>query len=381
MCAAVFLGSQWAFWHADLHGDEPHVMMATIALLQGRFNVYPGYLGRDFMAIGFEKLQWQVNPINGFIPPEHGFSFAVFVLPSYLIAGVKGARFFLGAVSAMTFPLLYDNCRRSGLSAVAAATACLALACAAPWEFHATLIFPEVTAGVITMLILNSYLRFKATGHQGFSFAVGALTVLLPMLYLKYAAIAVASGVLLITDRSLRSRWATYGAAPLAIAYVPLWLYVYGPSIGIGTGAGWHDFQFMAFFDRFWYAFLDRDHGLWVWAPITATAVVGLFLWNQKTPQAQAYLIGVTSLYASLYAVARLSPGASEPGRYLVAACPAMIVLAALALLRPGRRPFGAAVFVALMLVSLTILAASTWYGHPVLPGTYAALFPRLYSP
>jgi len=44
-------------------------------------NVYPSYVERDFLIFGIKDLHWQVPPVNGFIPPEHGIGFAALVAP------------------------------------------------------------------------------------------------------------------------------------------------------------------------------------------------------------------------------------------------------------------------------------------------------------
>jgi hypothetical protein len=227
----VVVGAQIALWHSNLRfsDDESSNLMTVISTAKHHaLNVYPSYIERDFVAFGFHDLHWQVSPVEGFIPPEHGIGFPAFVVPLYSALGVAGMQLALIVFSMVVFPLLFLNCVWSGLSPLSAALACLALATVMPWEEHIGLIIPEGLAGIMTMGIVAAYLRFKQTGHWGYAFGVGLITVLLLILYLKYAALAVASVVLLLADRRLRVNPATYAAGPLVAAYAVLWVAVYG---------------------------------------------------------------------------------------------------------------------------------------------------------
>ena len=223
----VFLFAQLELWNSYWwsRGDEPSIVMAVISMVKRHtFNVYPGYIAGDFRTFGLNDLHWQVPPVNGFIPPEHGIGFAAFVAPLYAALGLSGTRIALIAINALVFPLLFLNCVWSGLSRLSAALACLALATVMPWEVYIAILVPEALAGTMTMGIVAAYLRFKQTGHWAYAFGVGLITVLLPIIYLKYAALAVASGVFLLADRKLRMNPATYVSAALAGAYAFVWV-------------------------------------------------------------------------------------------------------------------------------------------------------------
>jgi len=379
ICILVVLIAQIGLWNSQLrfNGDESSILMTVISIIKHHsLNVYPSYVERDFLALGLNDLHWQVPPVNGFIPPEHGFGFPAFVAPLYAVLGVAGTRVALIAVNILVFPLLFLNCVWCGLSRLSAAMACLALATVMPWQVHVGLVIPEILAGTMTMGIVSAYLRFKQTRHWAYALATGLVTLLLPMVYLKYAALAVASGVLLLANRSLRINPATYAAAPLAAGYVLLWIAVYGWSISIGTGAGPQQFEPAGLSHQFWAAFIDRGNGEWVWAPVTALAVVGL-LWWRRSLDVQAYLLTAVMLYATLYGITTLKPGYSAPGRYLVAAAPAMVMLAAISMLRDGRMYHARfAVFGGLALFSGTILFGSI-AGY--LPSAYFRAFPQFY--
>ena len=382
VCGLVYVIAQIELWDSKLHGDEPHVLMTSISIIKDwDLNIYPSYLARYFVALGYSDLAPQVSPVNGFIPPEKGIGFPAFVAPLYAAFGLQGTRIALLAINALAFPLLFLNCVWTGLSRIRAALACLALATVMPWVIHAGMVIPEAFAGTIVIGIVGAYLRFKQTDHWAYAFGVGLLTVLLPIIYLKYAALAAASAVLLLANRRLRIHPATYAAAPLAAAYALLWITVYGYSIAIGTGGGPGDFNPTGIVQHFWYAFIDRQNGEWVWAPVTVLAVAGLLWWHRPCLDVQAYLVAAVVLYATLYGLTTLAPGDSAPGRYLVAAVPAMVMLAALGMLRDGAiGRTRVAVFGGLMLLSAIILYTSIAAGRYELPSAYAIAFPQLYK-
>jgi hypothetical protein len=376
---SVVTVAQIELWNSPLrfNGDEPSNLMAVISVTKNHtLNVYPSYAARDFITFGISDLQWQVPPANGFIPPEHGIGFPAFVAPFYVASGVVGTRMALIGINCLVFPLLFLNCLWSGLSRLSAGLACVALAAALPWEVHVGIVVPEALAGTITMGILAAFLRFKQTGHWAYALGVGLGTVLLPIIYLKYGVLAIASGTLLLADRRLRINPATYAAAPLAGAYALLWIAVYGCSVAIGTGAGPNPFNLSGFAHQFWAAFIDRDHGEWVWAPVTMLAALGL-LWRRPNFDVQAYLLAAILLYATLYGLTTLKPGDSAPGRYLVAALPAMVMLAATSILYDGRMYHArVAIFTGFVLLSGGILFGSIMNKWP---SGYASAFPQLY--
>lgn len=381
LCAA-FAVCQFSLWTLALDGDEPHVLMASISILKGTFNVYPSYVNHDYLALGFADLQWQVAPISGYIPPEHGFMFAALLAPFYAIAGVAGAKTAVLTASVLTIFLLYFNCLWVGLRPLGAFIAGLLLVSTPPWEFHAALVLPESLAGAVTMGIVAAYLRFTQTERSRWAFAIGLLTLLLPMMYLKYAAIAVASGIFLVFNRNLRWNWATYAAAPLAVLYVALWIEVYGPSIAMGTGAGPYEFHIGGIERHIWSAFIDRDHGILAWAPGVALAAAGLLFWRRRNVAVQAFLIVAVAAYAALYGAALIAPGQSLPGRYLVAVVPAMALLSGVALLREGTLYWArVGLFATFVVANTAIMYLSITRGHPLVFHKYAAMFPRFYYP
>jgi len=384
LCAGLFLFAQFNVEksHLRYNGDEPAALLTTISIVKHHsLNIYRSYIAKDYRDFGFAALDWQVPPVNGFIPPEKGIGFPALIAPLYALMGVDGSRFALVAINALTFPLLFLNCIWTGSSRIAAALACLALASVMPWETHAGQIVPEALAGSITMAILAAYFRFKQTGHWGYAGAIGLMTVLLPIVYLKYTPLAVASGVLLLSNQKLRWNIATYTAAPILLAYSALWISVYGYSIAVGTGGGASDFSLSVFPHVFWYAFLDRLHGEFVWAPLTILFVAGVFFWRRPF-DVQAYLVTAILLYAALYGFTTFkSPGYSAPGRYLCAATPAMVMLAAITWLRDrALLRLRVAVFCVFTLSSASILIDSIAEEKSHLPQFYADIFPRLYD-
>ncbi|HKP56805.1 MAG TPA: hypothetical protein VJV78_08795 [Polyangiales bacterium] len=379
----VFAVAQAEIWNSNLRisGDEAHVLMTVFSMVKdGDLNLTNNYERKDYLETGYPLLESQVPAVNNVIPPEKGIGFPALLAPFYAIGNVLGDRIAIVAFAALVLPLLYWLCASAGLSRLSAGLACLGLSVCLPWEVHANLILPEVVAAAIVMSIAAAFFQYEKTQRRGYALCIGLLTVSLPILYLKYTALAAASGVLLARSSRLRRDWLVYVGAPLLWLYADLWVDVYGWSIAIGTGGGPHDFSAGAVFENIGNSFLDRDHGLLTRAPIALLAVLGLFAGPTPGRKIREYLATAAVAYALLYGLTTLKPGGSAPGRYLVASMPAYLALAAFGLLRDGPRYRTRAtvygVFVALSLLFLVVAIQRDDFG---LPDWYVQLFPKRY--
>ena len=124
----LFAAAQGMLWHSGLrfNGDEPHILLTSLSIIKHfDLNMYPSFREHDFTALGFSNLDWQVPPVNGFIPPEKGIGFPVLITPLYAAFGLAGTRLALiGLNAAVTFVLLFYNCTKIGLSVPCAGLAC-----------------------------------------------------------------------------------------------------------------------------------------------------------------------------------------------------------------------------------------------------------------
>jgi hypothetical protein len=384
LAVLVFAVAQAALWNSKKlrqSGDEAHVLMTVFSMVKdGDLDLANNYERRDYVETGHQHMEPQVPAVGNVVPPEKGIGFPALLAPFYAIGKVRADRIAIELFALLVLPLLYWLCVSGGLSRLSASFACLGLSVCLPWEVHASLILPEAVAGAIVMSIAAAFFQFEKTQHRGYALAIGLLTIALPVLYLKYAALAAASGVLLARSGPLRRDWLVYAGAPLLWLYADLWVDVYGWSISVGTGAGPHDFHARDVLDNIGNAFVDRDHGLLTRAPIALLALAGLFVGPAAGGKMRAYLIAAVVTYALLYGLTTLRPGDSAPGRYLVASMPAYLALAAFGLLRDGpyyrTRLSVYGVFVALSALFLVVAIKQKGYA---LPEWYVQLFPKRY--
>jgi hypothetical protein len=382
---ALFLASQFAYWEAPVrrNGDEPHILMTAISLLEdGDFNVLPNYERRDYVRLGFSDLKPQVSPTNGYVPPEHGLGFPILIAPFFWATGISGTRITLILLCGLSLLLTFGTCRRIGLDSLSSAAVTLALVSTTPWMVHAGLIIPEMLAGTMVLVIAFLFLGYQSSPTRWRAFGIGLTTVLLPIVYLKYASIAVASGALLIADRRLARDWAAYLPCMVIVPYALLWFAVYGPSISIGTGGGPADFTFEGMSSRFWYAFLDARYGLLPWAPVALAAFSGfVFIGLRDTWATRLYLSTCVILYALMYAAfAGSGPGTSAPGRYLTAVIPALTLLGGLGCLGGGTRGLPQATFALFLTLNILVLLTSLGGEGRAYWQAILDLFPRIYE-
>jgi hypothetical protein len=383
LSVAIFAASQAAIWHSNLRisGDEAHVLMTVFSMVKdGDLDIANNYERGDYLETGYDHLESQVPAVGKVIPPEKGIGFPALLAPFYALGKVLGDRIAIVAFAALSLPLLYWLCVSAGLGPLSASFACLGLSVCLPWEVHANLILPEVVAATIMLSIALAFFRFEKTRHRLYALWIGLLTISLPVLYLKYTALAAASGTLLVASRPLRRDWLVYIGAPLLWLYAKLWVDVYGWSIATGTGGGPHDFNSRALLANIGNAFLDQDHGLLTRTPIVLLALAGFFGGPAAGRKLRAYLITAVVAYALLYGLTTLRPGGSAPGRYLVASMPAYLALAAFGLLRAGAyyrtRLTVYGVFVALSALLLVVAIKQDSFA---LPDWYLHVFPKRY--
>lgn len=366
-----------------LSGDEPHVLMTTLSMIKDRdLDVSNNYARGDYREIGRRAMVPQVPAVDGYIPPEKGIGFPALLVPFHALGGVFGSRLAVLVIATLVLPLLFWICVVGGLSRTSASFACLGLSVCLPWDVHAHLILPESLAGFLLLMIAGAFVRFEQTGKRGYALVIGLFTIALPIVYLKYSALAVASGVLLACSPKLRRDWLVYAGAPLALLYAALWVSTYGWSISIGTGAGPHDFHSRDTLANIGNAFLDRNHGLLTRAPIVLVALLGLVRGPASGNKLRWYFGAAVAAYALLYGLTTLRPGESAPGRYLVASMPAYSVLGAFGLLYDGPR-YRVRLATYILFVALTAIFLATAFvrNNFGLPEWYLSPFPNRYYP
>lgn len=357
-------------------GDEPHYLLGAVSLLKdGDFNVHNNYKQRDFEEFipGFELRPQLPESRPGLIPTEHGTIFPAIIAPAYKVNQLRGVRTFLILVALATcFLTAYIAQTLSGSQLIGTAAGLL-LILAPSWQMHANRVYPEVVAGFLFTGAIAIVLRERdaptlsipATAIYGFA---GAF---MPVLYLKYAALAAPLGLMALFDRRLLRSWGLYAGAAVAIAIGVGNIVFFGDQGALGGAyTGSRFFQLSGTMERYWTHFFDRHHGLAPYQPFALLLPWTLvYVLNPVRKLARSFsgAIAFAALaYTLLHGIWSWGPGYSISGRYLTAALPLMAILTGLWLAQTDRfSKVRAAVCACAGLVGFAFLMTSAVYELP----------------
>jgi hypothetical protein len=280
-------------------GDEPHYLMATESLVADGdldlANNYAADAGRRFGHAGLTAGPHAARSRSGALCPVHDVGLSVLVAPLYALArGVADhlppaalARFHTSrglitysllslamlALTAFALAILVAVLRRR-VSRSTATVVALAMALSPPVLSNAFLIFTEPIAfAVVCGVLVAVWWKERASGVT--LAAAMAAVALLPWLHRKYLPFAI--GLLFVIAWQRRERLARLGAARLMLLAVVLalptlallaWTQATWGSPGGPLVQGRVPFSLAAFREGAVGLLLDREYGLFTWAPI-----------------------------------------------------------------------------------------------------------------
>ena len=329
-------------------GDEPQYLMVTESLLRD----HDLALDQDFKegryAAFFSRPlrpDFRVRGPAGQIYSLHGLGLSLLILPAYALVGYPGASFFMAFLAA----LLVREIRRL-LSRVteeerlAEGTAWL-VGLSPPIIHFAGLIFTEIPAA----LLLCVGLRTAVFGRRrGSSMAAAVCAATLPWLNVRYAILSAAIVIGLSLRCFRESQRAPSMGALLRTTVAPA-LVLAGSALAIGL----YHFELWGFFDpRRVYGrrpgfsldilpeglpglFFDQEFGLFVYAPIFALSIAGVFrLWRSHRALVIAGLVASVGVVATASVWPMWRGGFNPPARFLVPLVPLLAAGLALSLKR-----------------------------------------------
>lgn len=322
---------------ARITADEPFYLMTTHSLLtDGDLDLWDEYTNEDYRHFYDHPeplwLQSQSLP-DGRILSPHNAGLSVLVLPAYALGGLNGVKTFLGIlgglVVALTFLLSWQLTGRYWASAVAAA----ALAISAPLFIYSTQIYPEMAAALVVVAACCLLTR-EDQPSWGRAFLLSLAPVSLMWLGSKYAPLAAIMALLAIAW--LPRRQGALAGLLLALGGIHyLWFHLdqYGGLTPYSVNAvysGSDTFSLMQAHLDLWpraYRLLglwmDREFGLWRWAPVLLLVLPGLF-WALRSPRrwdiVLLSLMSVQILLATFFSITMR--GWWFPGRMLIPVLP-----------------------------------------------------------
>jgi len=341
---------------ASVTGDEPFYLVTTQSLLSdGNLDLRDEYADRSEMDRfwdGTIPLWKQMEPTaSGRLLSPHDPGLAVLIAPAYAALGLRGAQRFLVVVWAAAMAFGAVLARRAGAPAQLSVVAAVALGVGAPGIVYASQIYPEGPAALcISIGLLLATARVPAAGPpadrrpaggdlvRSVAGSTGMVVVLAVLLWLgvKYLPYALLIGGAWAWRQRLDLRpvgMALVLAVPLGAHYVWWHLETFGALVPYASNVVWAGEGTSSILEdhlgpsargyRLYGLFLDARFGLFRWSPMSLVAVWGI---TRRTALHVA-VVAVAVLLGTFLSITIM--GWWFPGRMLVAAFPALVVLVA----------------------------------------------------
>jgi hypothetical protein len=381
---------------ASVTGDEPFYLATAQSLVSdGDLDLRDEYANASVEMARFwdgAKPLWrQMSPAaDGRLLAPHDPGLSLLIAPAYAVGGLEGVRRFLVVVWALAMAFAAVLARRLGVPWWAALVAAVAVGAGAPGLVYGSQVYPEAPAALLLCLgALTSVWR----SHRAQTMLMLGLLVALEWLGVKYLPYAVLLGGVYVwrqrpDRRTLTIAGVIGGAAAIHFAW---WhMRTFGSLTPYSTNLVWAGegtssiiADHLAMPDRayrLYGLFLDARFGLFRWLPI---AVLGLWGIGRRTLSVAA-TVAIGVLLGTFVSITIM--GYWFPGRMLVAALPALVVLVAFGVARFPRIGVALAAWSVAIAVAVAVgahtgairLAVDPWVvGFPLPP---APLFPDFRS-
>jgi hypothetical protein len=381
------------FWGLTMHGkysnsgDEPHYLMVAQSLwVDHDLDVGNNYGEDQGTIFGASGLQHELHALparDGRLRPVHDVGVAVTLLPAYVIAttvaGVTPPNvlrrfrmsqglfaYALVSLAVMAVVILaasatITSLNQAGGPAGVSAAIVFAVWATVPVLANAYQVFPEPFALLSTAWALHESTSPAASWTRRSWGLVGALG-LLPWFHRKYVVYALSLLIVVLWRKRVafgHLRRPTQAAAAalfsLPLVVLAAWTYHYWGNIGGPLTLGSAPFSLRAFAHGAPGLLVDRENGLFWWAPVCMVAPAAFALDRER----RLWLLPIAALIIPAAAHDQWWAGFSPACRFLVPLMP-IICLAVLDLLRYRSGRFA----VLATLVPQIVIAAYGWQ-HP----------------
>ncbi len=404
LTAYIVLATGLIFAPQPFTGDEPHYLLITKSLIKdGDINLANNYGHQDYLDFYPGKLRPHAHPGkkgSDYLYSQHFPGLPMLLVPAYLF-GEKMSRLhtqkepkdvqsrrqivvffsrlplclFTALLGLVFFFLVFDLTQRKTLSISAWAI----FGFTTPVIFYSQLIYPEIPAALITILILRD-LVFKKERRTSRLFLAAAGIAILPWFAIKYIILsALLFGVLAAS--LLKLRRSLGHAKRILLTFVPivlsgsLYIYfywhlygtfsaipVYKGSSSISTSQSGIFSMIIRkdpheFIRRIPGYFLDQRVGIFVYSPIFILGIAGFFFLFKTKRKEALLLLAILAVYGTLSAYYYWG-GFCPPGRPLIPVFWIPALLLGLALSESRNRIRNAIIGVSAALSFLAVWAA-----------------------
>jgi hypothetical protein len=155
------------FWRVSplipVTGDEPHYLLGAISFVKdGDFNVANNYANQDYREFGYEQLRPQHPEIRpGVLITEHGIGFPALLSVPWRINKMAGVQCSLFLAALLTIFLVARCCDLISGCPWTGTLAASLLGFCPTWLMQSRMVFPECTAGFVTVLISLLLIRLS----------------------------------------------------------------------------------------------------------------------------------------------------------------------------------------------------------------------------
>jgi hypothetical protein len=353
--AYAFLASGFAVPQHPLTGDEPHYLLIARSLLDdGDINLFNNTAQEDYRRYYPGELDSHAKPGRGgagTLYSRHLPGISFLLVPFYLLADqAKNLGLFIFIVrlpiclltallgaAVFLFSLDLTESRR------AAAWAWLVFSFTAPVLFFSGLIYAEVPAALITLLVFRSLFLRRDTRPIALFLSGAGLGLLawfsVKFIVLEVVLFALAAFPLLKRAREKRRELALLASIPLlsGLLFLVFLKSTYGSfnPVAVYSGAEaapalsttlpWRAASVREFLSAGLGLFFEQKAGIFIYAPIYLLAGAGLLLLWRKKRSIAAKLLVLFGAYWALCAASYFLGGFCPPGRPLL---PVMWILA-----------------------------------------------------
>ena len=327
-----FLISKSAILNHPPAGDEPHYLIMAISLIQDHdLELSNNYNFQTYQDIGCARLTpHRINFTSRDIYPYHPPGLSILATLPYRIGGRQGVVLLLNVISIITAWILFKLILLIPAPQAAAAILASSLFLNLPWVLLSGTIFPELFGALAIIAIL--YLNNRPQTRWNI-FLLALSISFLPWFHLRYTLFS-ATGLILYFLRGkpfphIRLMLSTCITA--ALLYLFYFQSLYGDcffQIRFQTGG------FSGFPRGIMGIILDRETGIFVYAPYLIFAAGGLFFLKKRDIDTI-----ITTCAALLYLILTASwvdwhGGYCPPSRYIVPLIPFLIYLSAICMNR-----------------------------------------------
>lgn len=400
-----FFTSGFLFSPFPITGDEPHYLIITKSMLSdGDINLWNNYQNKDYLEFYPGELDSHARP--GRKSLKHQYSrhmpgLPVLLLPSYFIGTNIGkfissftknhiheketlifmVRLFMCIFTALLswiFFLLVQDLLKNRKSSL---LSWLIFSFSTPLLFYSHMIYPEVPAALIVILIFWRIIKKQESTSLN-SGMIGVGIALLPWLGVKYSVLAL--GILClfffsyIKSKKVKLTNILCFISPLILSFLLFLFYlqsIYGTlsplSIYEGTAEN-NGFMLLKFFHfnlveffRCGLGYLfDQRAGILAYTPVYIFFIPGVFLMLKKKKKETFFLLFIFSLYWAFCSLGYYWGGYCPPGRTLLPVLWIMALLMAYAFAKNRNRK---SIIITKILILLSFLMTLIFANNPKL--------------